>query len=151
MANINDSYFDGHYKDIWRSLIPEGLTKAEVEFLVAESGLKAGNRVLDLMCGYGRHALALARREINVTAVDNLAEYINEIKDIAKDDKLPITAVREAALQFQPREKYDLVICMGNSLPFFNFEESMQLYSIIASCLRQGGKFISNSWSIAEI
>jgi ubiquinone/menaquinone biosynthesis C-methylase UbiE len=60
--NINDSFFDGYYKDIWRAIIPEALTKAEVEFFVNTTGLKTGSKVLDLMCGYGRHALSLARK-----------------------------------------------------------------------------------------
>ena len=89
--NINDSFFDGYYKDIWRALIPEALTKAEVDYLVNEARLKTGSKVLDLMCGYGRHALSLARLGINVTAVDNLADYINEIKEIAGKENLPVT------------------------------------------------------------
>ena len=35
MNNINDSYFDGYYKDIWRSLIPAELTMKEVDFMHA--------------------------------------------------------------------------------------------------------------------
>src|SRR5437762_2020666 len=151
MPNINDSYIDGHYKDIWRNLIPEGLTKAEVDFLIQESGLKAGNKVLDLMCGYGRHGLALARIGVEVTAVDNLAEYINEVTEIALKENLSVTASQENVIHFQPRQKYDLVICMGNSLSFFNADESRALFSVITSCLKQGGKFVFNSWIIAEI
>ena len=151
MPNINENYFDGHYKDIWRGLIPEGLTNAEVDFLIQESGLKTGDKVLDLMCGYGRHALALARQGVEVTAVDNLAEYINEVKDLALKENLPVVASQENVIHFQPHQKYDLVICMGNSLSFFNAGESRTLFSVIASCLKQGGKFVFNSWMIAEI
>ena len=149
--NINDVFFDGYYKDIWRALIPEALTKAEVDYLIDESGLSAGSKVLDLMCGYGRHALSLARKGINVTAVDNLAEYINEIKEIAETDNLPITAVKQNVMQYQSKDKYDLVICMGNSMSFFNEENSVKLFSKISSLLKTDGKAIFNSWIIAEI
>ena len=49
--------------------------------------LQPGSKVLDLMCGYGRHAIALAKKGIEVTAIDNLEEYINEIKDTAEKEQ----------------------------------------------------------------
>ena len=149
--NINNNFFDGYYKDIWRALIPEALTKAEVDYLVQEAGLKPGSKVLDLMCGYGRHALSLARQGINVTAVDNLDDYINEIKEIAGKEDLPVKALHEDVMQFQAEDKYDLIICMGNSMSFFNREDSEKIFSGIRANLNENGKFIFNSWMISEI
>ena len=151
MKNINDNFFDGHYKDVWRTLIPEALTKAEVEYLVTEAELKAGDKVLDLMCGYGRHALSLARMGISVTAVDNLIDYVDEIKEIAQNEQLPIAAFQDDVMQFQSEDEYDLVICMGNSMSFFNKEESEKIFSGIRSSLKEKGKFVFNSWMISEI
>ncbi|MBL0273648.1 MAG: class I SAM-dependent methyltransferase [Chitinophagaceae bacterium] len=79
MSNINDTFFDGSYKDIWRKIIPEELTVKEVDFMLSYFNLQPGNKVLDLMCGYGRHAIALARKGIAVTAIDNLEDYTREI------------------------------------------------------------------------
>ncbi len=45
-------------------------TEQEVGFLVEELGLGPGDRVLDVGCGPGRHARALARRGIEVVGVD---------------------------------------------------------------------------------
>jgi SAM-dependent methyltransferase len=149
--NINNNFFDGYYKNIWRSIIPEALTRAEVDFLVEEARLQTGSKVLDLMCGYGRHALALARKGIGLTAVDNLGDYIDEIKEIAENENLPIKVLREDVMEFHPVEEYDLIICMGNSICFFNENDSLALLSKISSHLKRGGKFIFNTWMIAEI
>jgi len=149
--NINNSYFNGYYKDIWRTIIPEALTNAEVEYIINEAALKAGSKVLDLMCGYGRHALSLARKGINVTAIDNLADYIDEIKQVVEKERLPLAAKLLDVIQFQSEDQFDLIICMGNSVCFFDREDSAKLYSRIASNLKKGGKFIFNSWMIAEI
>ena len=53
--NVNNSFFDGYYKDIWRHIFPEKTTQAEVDFIIEEAKLKPGEHVLDIMCGYGRH------------------------------------------------------------------------------------------------
>ena len=149
--NINNVFFDGYYKDVWRALIPEALTKAEVDYFINEAGLTAGSKVLDLMCGYGRHALSLARKGINVAAVDNLTAYVNEIREIAERENLTLSAFREDVMQFNSDDKYDLVICMGNSMSFFNEEDSGKLFSKISAYLKPDGKAIFNSWIIAEI
>lgn len=151
MSNINDTYFEGYYKDIWRSIIPAELTPREVNFMLSYFKLKAGDSVLDLMCGYGRHALALAKQGIAVTAVDNLSAYIDEIKEAATKEHLPIRAIRGSVLDFKPSEKFDLAICMGNSLNFFERADVAKLFSMVASSLKPGGHLLINSWSIAEI
>jgi len=149
--NINNIFFDGYYKDIWRSLIPEGLTVAEVDFLVNRADLKPGSKVLDLMCGYGRHALALGRKEIQVIAVDNLIEYVKEVTEIAEKETLPVTCIHADVIEYEPAEVFDLAICLGNNLSFFDKEETGKFFSMIGSHTKKGGLFIANSWTIAEI
>ena len=56
MSNINNTYFDGYYKEIWKAIIPDELTVKEVDFILPYFNLQPGSKVLDLMCGYGRHA-----------------------------------------------------------------------------------------------
>jgi SAM-dependent methyltransferase len=51
-------------------------TEQEVGFLVEALGLEAGQRVLDVGCGPGRHAHALARRGIEVVGVDISARFV---------------------------------------------------------------------------
>ena len=150
-GNINSIFFDGYYKDIWRSLIPEGLTKAEVDFLIATAGLQEGSRVLDLMCGYGRHALALAKKGITVTAVDNLGDYINEVQETVHKEQLPARCVQADILDYEPGEMFDLVICLGNNLSFFDQDETDTLFSMIGAHTKPGGWFVANTWTIAEI
>ena len=149
--NVNNSFFDGHYKDIWRQIFPEKTTSAEVDFIVAEAKLDSGSNVLDLMCGYGRHSLELARRKINVTAVDNLPDYINEIQEKTRSEELPLQTICTDVLEMQIDQEYDAIICMGNSLQFFNEDDVSRLLLKISEHLKTKGKFFINTWSIAEI
>lgn len=151
MSNINDSFFDGYYKEIWKTIIPDELTVKEVDFMIPYFNLKEGNRILDLMCGYGRHAIALAKKGMAVTAVDNLSDYINEISEVAEQEQLPLKVVKTDVLRYKTGEEFDLVLCMGNSLNFFNAEDVSEILGIVAAHLRKGGQLLINTWSIAEI
>ena len=151
MENVNDSYFDGYYKEMWRAIIPEELTGKEIDFMLPYFNLQPGSKVLDLMCGYGRHAIALAKKGISVTAVDNLDDYINEIKKITEKENLPISAVKSGVIEYKTNDKFDLILCMGNSLNFFNPDDTLQILLKISSYLKGKGYLLINTWSLAEI
>lgn len=62
------------YRKIWSLDIRDQSwvedTARQVDFLVKTLGLKGGERILDLACGFGRHGLELAQRGFSVTGVD---------------------------------------------------------------------------------
>ena len=151
MENINNSYFDGYYKEIWRSYIPNELTAKETEFMIRHFNLQPGSSVLDIMCGYGRHAIVLAEKGINVTAVDNLREYIDELTETARNKNLPIHAIEADVIDYQADRTFDLAICMGNSICFFNRQDMVKLLKMISSHLVHGGHLLINTWMLAEI
>ena len=151
MSNINDTFFDGYYKEIWRCLIPDELTVKEVDFMLPYFNLEPGSKVLDLMCGYGRHAVALARKGISVTAVDNLGDYTNEISEVAEKEQLPLKVEKRDVINYKIEGNFDLAICMGNSINFFNADDVTKLLTNISAHLKKGGHLLINSWSIAEI
>jgi SAM-dependent methyltransferase len=150
-SNINNSFFEGSYKHAWKRIIPPGLTEAEVDFIQDAASLQNGGRVLDLMCGYGRHALELGRRGVQVTAIDYLQDYIDEIKTNSKEENLPVDAVQADILHVRLNGVYDAAICMGNSFAFFDGQDAVSILKNISAHLKQGGILIINSWMIAEI
>jgi SAM-dependent methyltransferase len=150
-TNINNEFFKGAYKHAWKSLIPAGLTEAEADFIQEMTGAKEGSKLLDIMCGYGRHAIELAKRNIAVTAIDNLPDYIDEIRSMARDQHLAVKAIQADALYAELETMYDAAICMGNSFAFFDQEDAVTILKNISSHLKPGGVLIINSWMIAEI
>ena len=87
-------------------------TEREVEFLVDVLGLESGMRVLDVGCGPGRHALALAARGIEVVGVDISQRFI----DIANRGGVAgATFLREDArtLDFDCEFDAAYVMCQG--------------------------------------
>jgi SAM-dependent methyltransferase len=149
--NINSSFFNGIYKDVWKKINNPGLTQAETEFILDVAMLTSGDKVLDLMCGYGRHSLLLGQNKICVTAVDNQPDYIAEINSETSIKNLPVKTVLADVLNYNPGEDFKAVICLGNSFAFFNEPDTKFLIDKIANCLQPGGIFLLNSWMIAEI
>lgn len=151
-TNINNTFFKGVYKHAWKETIPPGLTEAEVDFIMEVSQLKEGSNVVDIMCGYGRHSIELAKRGVKVTAVDNLEAYINEIKTTSKENELDIKAIQSDLLTVDlNREVFDAAICMGNSFNFFNKEDATSILKTLSNHIKPNGILIINSWMIAEI
>jgi SAM-dependent methyltransferase len=87
-------------------------TEQEVDFLVDALGLVPGQRVLDVGCGPGRHALALARRGIGVLGIDASDDFIRLAHDAAHAESLDaafeVLDVRELDIV----DRHDAVICL---------------------------------------
>jgi SAM-dependent methyltransferase len=149
--NINNTFFEGIYQDAWRQMIPQGLTLVEADFIYDVAHLQAGSQVLDLMCGYGRHAFELARKGVSVTAVDNLPAYVDEITEKAAAAALPVKAVCADVANLPLNETFDAAICMGNSFAFFDREDAVAILKNVAQHLKPGGIFMINSWTVAEV
>ncbi|MCR6719946.1 MAG: methyltransferase domain-containing protein [Chitinophagaceae bacterium] len=141
--------FDGVYKELWRRIVPEALTQLELELLLDVLNIKEGDRVLDAMCGYGRHTLGLAKKGIAVTAIDNAADYITEINKAAEG--LPVEALAMGVESFKPDKEYQAAICMGNSISTLNREQTLAFFKNIRQCLQPGGRFLLNTWMITEV
>src|SRR4051794_21497551 len=87
-------------------------TENEVDFIVSALALDAGARVLDVGCGPGRHAYALAERGIEVVGVDISQRFV----DLANAGAPPgATFVRADARSLAYDAEFDVVIslCQG--------------------------------------
>jgi SAM-dependent methyltransferase len=63
-------FFDKDYPLLYGAALTPERTEREVRGVVELLSLREGQRVLDLCCGDGRHAVALERRGLRVTGVD---------------------------------------------------------------------------------
>lgn len=75
-----DHWFEGIADDLGTSYLRYSFTMGtanEVAFLVEELGLQTGMRVLDVGCGPGRHAYALAEMGIAVHGIDIAQTFVD--------------------------------------------------------------------------
>ena len=148
--NWYETFFQGINCEVWENAIPQEITNQEVDFIVSELKLNSGTRILDIPCGFGRHALELAKRGFRVTGVDISETFINNLNSKIRAESLDIRAIHADILTIDLSEKYDGAICMGNSFGYFDVEHMKVFISKISSALHSGARFIINSGMIAE-
>lgn len=87
-------------------------TEQEVAFLVEHLGLHAGMRVLDVGCGPGRHALALAARGLEVVGVD-ISERFVSLARAAAPPNADFRRLDARHLPFEAEFDLALSLCQG--------------------------------------
>ncbi len=92
-------------------------TSQEVRFVIEQLGLKPGDRVLDVGCGPGRHALALAALGVNVVGLDISQRFVELGNQSAISSALEETVqfIKGDARNLSFNAEFDAVIslCQG--------------------------------------
>ncbi len=107
------------------------------------SNFKKKGKVLDLGCGQGRDAIALSRFGYEVTGIDNSKVGIEQMNQIAKDEKLKLFGQVSDIYSFD--NFYDFDIILLDSMFHFNKkdkEKEIVLIKKIVSEIRKGSIII---------
>ena len=148
--NWYEDFFQGINCEIWEKAIPVETTKQEVDFLESELNLQKGQHLLDIPCGFGRHAIEFAKKGFYVTGIDISKAFIKGLTEKIHAEGLNIKAIQADILTVQLTEKFSGAICLGNSFGYFNFDKMKLFIEKVSSSLERGSKFIINSGMIAE-
>ena len=144
------NFFTGPVMRFWEAAVPPAATEAEVAFLVRHLELKPLATIVDVPCGIGRHALGLAKAGFRVTGFDRSEAALARAVAIAEAEGLPARFARADMLEFEVDAPVDALICMGNSLGYFEPEMTLQLLHHFARSVRQGGRLILDTAICAE-
>jgi SAM-dependent methyltransferase len=85
------AFFDDDYLRIYRPTFTPERTNAEVDFIEQVLGAPRGAAMLDLACGFGRHAIRLAKRGYLVTGVDFSPRYLEIAAEDARAEGVAVT------------------------------------------------------------
>lgn len=148
--NWYEDFFQGINCEIWENAIPPDVTKQEVDFLLSELNLQKGQHILDIPCGFGRHAIELSKRGFHLTGIDISDTFIKGLTDKIISEKLNIKVIKADILAIRLNETFSGAICLGNSFGYFNMDKMKLFVEKVSSSLEAGSKFIINSAMVAE-
>lgn len=122
-------------------------TEQEVAFLVDELGLAAGSRVLDVGCGPGRHALALAERGIEVVGIDISQRFV-DLAAASAADVAGATFLRLDARSLAFEGEFDAAVslCQG-AFGLVGPGPDEEVLAGMARALRPGGRIAVSAFS----
>jgi SAM-dependent methyltransferase len=134
----------------WREMAPVMFTgerwrdaEKEVREAMKLAGAAEGAPVLDLGCGPGRHALALAKLGYRVVGVDRTRAYLDEAQAKGDERQLTVEWVCADMRDFQRPEAFDAAICMLTSFGFFeDAEEDRRVLTNLQSSLKPCGAVV---------
>lgn len=114
----------------------------KIEFL--EKHIK-GNKVMDIGCGTGNHAIELSKKGYNVKGIDLNEDMIKIAFDKAKVLRLDIDFIVDDMLSINNhiRDKVDSVYSIGNSIVHLkDTDEILNLFKNVRKVLKNKGPFI---------
>jgi ubiquinone/menaquinone biosynthesis C-methylase UbiE len=133
-------YFSEPYGEVYAEyLLPPDVDREEARFARKVLGLRAGERVLDCPCGYGRHLEQLRREFPNIVGLDlsrdcllRAAEWIPNARLLRGDVRM--LPFRDGA--------FDAVLNIFNSFGYFGEDENQNVLAEFARVLRSGGRVL---------
>ncbi|HVZ74854.1 MAG TPA: methyltransferase domain-containing protein [Polyangia bacterium] len=117
-------------------------TLREVEFIEASLAARPGARILDVGCGYGRHAIELVQRGLDVTGLDLSLPLLIRAADEAQKRALSVNFVHADMREMAFKEEFDGVTCMLTSFGYFDEDANLRVAEGIARALKPGGRFL---------
>jgi SAM-dependent methyltransferase len=117
-------------------------TLREVAFIEESLAARPGARILDIGCGYGRHAIELVQRGLDVTGLDLSLPLLIRAADEAQKRALSVNFVHADMREMAFNEEFDGVTCMLTSFGYFDEDANMRVAEGIARALKPGGRFL---------
>ncbi len=131
--------------------IERGTAAAEACAAARLLDLQAGERVLDLACGYGRHVAELERLGFRAFGVDLSAFFLNRAAAYAAENRLSCRYVRAgfAALPFGP--SFAAATSFFLSFGYLADQENALVLAQFAAVLRPTGRLLMDTWNAERV
>lgn len=144
MRSVFDSqqFFEASWPKISQGFESEADAETEVAWILSRVPLAPGAAALDAPCGFGRHALALARRGYRVTGVDLSDTELARARARAAAAGVELRLVRQDLRDMEFSVEFDLALNLFSSIGYFSDDEDWLLLERFWTALRRGGTLV---------
>ena len=115
--------------------------RAQALAAVRLAGVPDGGDVLDVPCGFGRHAIPLAQAGVRITGVDRSAALLAEARRRAGDAVVSFVEADYRELPFAD-DAFDAALNLFTSLGYLGDDEDTRVLAEIRRVLRPGGRLV---------
>jgi SAM-dependent methyltransferase len=117
-------------------------TLREVAFIKEFLVPPPDGHVLDVACGYGRHAIELSQRGLKVTGLDLSLPLLIRAADESQRRSLSVNFVHADMREMAFDGQFDGAYCVLSSFGYFDEETNLKVASAICRALKPGGRFL---------
>ena len=136
-----EEVFDEDYLRTLPFLRPDQ-TLREVEFISESLRVAPGGEVLDVACGYGRHAIELVQRGVNVTGLDLSLPLLIRAAEESQQRALTVNFVHADMREMAFERQFDGAYSMLTSFGYFDEETNLRVAERVAKALKPGARFL---------
>jgi SAM-dependent methyltransferase len=117
-------------------------TMRETAFIESSLSLPPDGELLDVGCGYGRHAIELGQRGFRVTGLDLSLPLLIRAADEAQRRGLSVNFVHADMREMTYDSQFAAAYCVLTSFGYFDEETNLRVASSICRALKPGGRFL---------
>jgi SAM-dependent methyltransferase len=137
-----ESFFDERYLAFYPVLRKQPVAHDEARAAFDLLGLTAGQRVLDLGCGTGRHSIALAEMGLQVTGLDLSEALLAQARTTAATRHIEVRWLCRDMRDLEDLGPFDACVSLYTAFGFFGDAEDQEVLYQIAASLCPAGKLL---------
>ncbi len=147
-SNWWSTFFDDVAADLWVNAVSSDQNRQEADVLIRLLGVPRGSEILDVPCGAGRLALALAESGYHVTGVDLAPAFLERGR--ANDRSGAVRWERRDMRDLPWRGRFDAAFCVGNSFGYLDDDGNAAFVAAVAAALKPGAPFVLETPMLLE-
>ena len=136
-----EEIFDEDYLRTLPFLTPQA-TQTEAQFVMDSLAVAPGTQILDIGCGYGRHAMELAARGYHVVGLDSSLPLLLRGADEAQRRGLTINFVHGDMRDMSFDAQFDGAYCLFSTFGYFDDETNKKAAANICRALKPGARCV---------
>ena len=143
MPDWTREYFEHGYAQRWGLPAPSDQVRLEADGLYTLLQLSPTSRVIDIGCGHGRHAIALAEHGPEVIGLDIAVALLNRARQLAADLRTQVRWIRGDMRRLPFRSECATAAILMDAFGFFETEEEHEVI------LRQAARVLTTGGRLA--